>query len=446
MAKKLKLLYVDDEATSLKNFKVTFGRDFDIITAPTAKKGLKIMEKENDIALVVTDQRMPDMSGNEFLSEIIPKYPDTVRIMLTAYTDEEAMMGAINRGQVYRYIVKPWKDEDLRSTLRRASEQYQLARNNRALTEEFKKKSLSLEKLNSELEERVKQYTRVQDEQETSEQRYRAVVETATDAIISTTSRNKIIFWNRGATEMFGYTAEEAIGRPFAIIFPKGQKRTFIRTIKTAIAPSRKKTAEDRIVELTGVKKGGIEFPIEISQTTWIDHEGVFSTAIIRDITRRHKAEDKLRKREAELEIHARNLQEVNTALNVLLVRREDDKKELEERILASVKRLVIPYLEKMKNTDLNSTQQAYVTILETNLAEIISPVSAKLSSKYLDLTPKEIQVANLIKEGKTNRDIAGVMMVSINTILFHRHNLRKKLGLLNQKTNLRSYLTSVPT
>jgi DNA-binding CsgD family transcriptional regulator len=164
---------------------------------------------------------------------------------------------------------------------------------------------------------------------------------------------------------------------------------------------------------------------------------------LAQEVEERKRAEKALRKREKELKAQSHHLEEVNTALKVLLKQREDDKKELEENVLSNVKELVSPYIANLKNTRLNTRQTTLVSILESNLDNIISPFISKLSSKFMNFTPMEIKVANLIKEGKTNKDMAELLLLSKNTILFHRHNIRTKLGVKNKKINLRSYLLS---
>jgi PAS domain S-box-containing protein len=161
------------------------------------------------------------------------------------------------------------------------------------------------------------------------------------------------------------------------------------------------------------------------------------------DITQRKLAEEALKAREKELQVKTSNLKEANTALKVLLDKRDEDRKELEEKVKLNMKWMVLPYLEKMKKSGLNERQEAYANILESLLSDIISPFTHELSSQHVNLTPTEIQVANLVKEGKTTKDVAELLNSSTKAIEFHRGNIRKKLGLKNKKINLRSYLLS---
>ena len=142
---------------------------------------------------------------------------------------------------------------------------------------------------------------------------------------------------------------------------------------------------------------------------------------ITRNITKQKLVERALREREKELKIKTNTLSELNAALRVLLEKKDDDKVEIEQKVLFNVKQLVIPFLERLKKTSLTSEQLAYLHILESNFNDIISPFSRTLSSKYLRLTPTEIQVANLVKDGKTSQEIAEVMNLSRRTVESHR-------------------------
>jgi DNA-binding NarL/FixJ family response regulator len=159
------------------------------------------------------------------------------------------------------------------------------------------------------------------------------------------------------------------------------------------------------------------------------------------DITERKRSEQTLRKREEELGAKTRELEEVNTALKVLLKRREEDRKETEERVSSNIQDLVLPHLAKLRKRMPGARDKSQINTIESILKGIISPFTQKLSSRMINLTPKEIQVANLIRDGKTTKEIAEHLDVSKSAIDTHRHHIRKKLGLRNKRVNLTSYL-----
>lgn len=123
---KPKLLVVDDEPDNLDLLYRTFRRQFNVLKAESGKDALEILAQEGEVAVIISDQRMPEMKGTEFLSRTVPEFPDTVRIILTGFTDVEDLVEAINSGQVYKYITKPWDPEELRTVVNRASESYEV--------------------------------------------------------------------------------------------------------------------------------------------------------------------------------------------------------------------------------------------------------------------------------------------------------------------------------
>lgn len=150
MDKKYSILYVDDEDSNLHIFKNTFRREYEIYTAISAKQGLEILDNEK-IDLILTDQRMPEMDGVEFLKNALNKHPDLNRILVTAYTDFDAIKNAINEAQIFQYIQKPWTEENLRSVIEQGLEVYRLRKENEELTKELKIKNQQLEKINDDL-------------------------------------------------------------------------------------------------------------------------------------------------------------------------------------------------------------------------------------------------------------------------------------------------------
>jgi PAS domain S-box-containing protein len=156
----------------------------------------------------------------------------------------------------------------------------------------------------------------------------------------------------------------------------------------------------------------------------------------VRDITERRRTEDELKQ-------FAESLEDANIALRVLMNRRDKDQKEFEEKLQVNINDLVIPYLKKLSRGNLDDRNKSYVDALEHNLGDVLSPFMRDFQSAHKNLTPKEIQIIDLIKQGKDTKEIADMLNASISTITTHRNNIRKKLNLINSKINLRSHILS---
>ncbi len=142
--KKIKLLYVDDEENNLTALKATFRREFDIDIAISASEARKLLN-ENSYEVIISDQRMPETTGVELFQEIKETHPDPIRILLTGYSDINAVIAAVNQGEIYRYLEKPWNEFDLSMNIKGASEIYRLREANKALTKELKRVNKQME-------------------------------------------------------------------------------------------------------------------------------------------------------------------------------------------------------------------------------------------------------------------------------------------------------------
>ncbi len=121
---KIKILYVDDEKSNLTAFRAGFREDFDIFIAESAEEGITVLAA-NQIHIIITDQRMPDITGIEFLESIMKQYPHCIRILLTGYSNMETVVEAINKGKIYQYITKPYDEAELKALLLQSFEEYE---------------------------------------------------------------------------------------------------------------------------------------------------------------------------------------------------------------------------------------------------------------------------------------------------------------------------------
>ncbi len=312
-----------------------------------------------------------------------------------------------------------------------------------------------------------------------SENRYRTFLESSPDPIVVYDMKGEASYVNPAFELTFKLSREELLGKQIDFV-PKEnwpETREAIERMLTGqkihLFETRRQTKDGKILD------------VQLSSTLYQGSDGkpLGNIVILRDITARKRAEEELdkyrgdleelvsertaelaesnlkleqeieerkrvekalRRREKELQAQSDHLAEVNTALRVLLKQREDDKKELGENVLKNVEELVTPYVQRIANGKMDSQQRILIGVVEANLHSIISPFIDKLTSGLVKLTPVEIKVASLVKAGNTNKEIADILLVSKNTVLFHRHNIRSKLAIKNKKINLRSHLLAM--
>jgi PAS domain S-box-containing protein len=304
-----------------------------------------------------------------------------------------------------------------------------------------------------------------------SEQRFRDLADKAPVGIYLLEGTTAI-YVNQRFAEMNGYTVDELIGKDKLkdLTHPDDWARAEERTVRRLSAgPGFKEKFSFR-----GITKTGKTTYVESYSTVTTYHGRPAIIGIGVDVTEQKKIEEELenyrnhleklveektaqlneaneelcqdiirRKQvENELEIRTSNLQEANVALRVLLRQGEDYKDELEEKVYSNVKELVLRHVWMLRNTRLNTDQETLLDAIETNLNKIISPFSKRISA--FNFTPKEMEVVALIKEGKTSKQIAGLLNVSPDAISQHRYQIRRKLDLNRKKAGLRSYLLTL--
>ncbi len=261
-----------------------------------------------------------------------------------------------------------------------------------------------------------------------SEKLFRILVENAPVALLLVEG-GKILYANPRFTELSGYGAELAsIENWWKTAHPNKKERKEIF----------EKLQEGNPIQVEIVNKDGLEKYV-IAHFTKLPNN--FSFIAYEDITAQHIYERTLLKREKELHEKSEKLEEMNSALRVILSRMNSDKEELENKIYVNIRDLVMPYVDKLGTLSQSETQQSYVNILKLNLQNIISSFAIHLTKQSVNFTPREIQIANMINEDMINKDIAAILYISESSVEFHRHNIRKKLGLVDKKINLKTYL-----
>lgn len=290
------------------------------------------------------------------------------------------------------------------------------------------------------LQQEMDKRKQVQAELAQSENQFRSLVETLNEGFAIADAEGCLTYANGKLLEMLGYTRREMVKKKISNFMDERNRRFFKKQ------RAMRQTGIETPYEIQFTTKGGQTVNTLVSPRAKFDADGRFqgSFAVIINISAMKAAEQNLRRREQQLREKTLRLQEMNTALEVLLRKRQQDKTIIQKRILANIRRLVTPYLDTLAETHLSERQRFLVGILKSNLMEVLSPFSEKLTAEQIALTRTELEVANLVKLGKSTDQIATALNISYKTAESHRWRIRKKLGLTHRKANLMSYLSNI--
>jgi PAS domain S-box-containing protein len=257
--------------------------------------------------------------------------------------------------------------------------------------------------------------------------------------VIVTWEEGRLIEANPSFFENTGYSKKDVIGHSVAEtgFWPDPEVRSRVM----------------RIVGDNGVVK---TFPIKFKMSTGEIHDCIFSAQLVQfndvpctleifiDVSQDTSSEVGLTDKESTLFEKKKEIQNLNAALKVLIDHQESEKKDRHHNLVISLKKTIFPYLDKIKTRKIDIASRTYLSMIELNLNDLISSLPNAPADQMQNLTFTETQVADLIRQGKTSKEIAAMLNVSTAAISFHRHNLRKKMGLVKKKTTLRSYLQAL--
>ncbi len=303
--KPFKILFVDDEEINLMNFRMIFENRYEIITASSGEEGLQCFKDNKNIGLVISDQRMPGISGTDMLGKIYDIDPDPIRVLLTAYSHVKYVLDAINLGRIYQYIIKPWDTSELNRVIDRARDLYQLKKENVDLTEELAEKNKNLKRsneqllhLNEELERDVQRRKKLEISLRESEERFRKFTQASQDIIILFDTSGRGLYTNPAVMNLLGYSGEEFKDKSLRTVLHPGNRRAVTSEIAGLIASNR--SPHPREIKVR--KKNGDYIDMEMNLFC-IDLSGGerIVGSMIRDITQRKIAEEQLRLSEERL-------------------------------------------------------------------------------------------------------------------------------------------------
>jgi PAS domain S-box-containing protein len=271
--------------------------------------------------------------------------------------------------------------------------------------------------------------------------RYSSLTHAGGDLVFRWTPDLRITFVNDACARFFGRRAEELLGQRWVDAFPVTDREALAASWLDWIKAPQTFTHERQMK----LADGDVRW-VEWTDAAIYDAEGkvVEAQSVGRDMTTSRRQEELLRLRNAELAAQTKRTEEADTALRVVLQRAEEDRRDMEAKALDNVRRLIQPTIEQLKQARGGPAIAELLGVLERRLAEIASPFLTHLTAARAGLTPREIEVAQLIRGGKTCKEIATSLMVSELTVKHHRRVLRRKLGLERRKANLRAYLRSL--
>lgn len=221
MGKQVKILCVDDEKNVLRALQRLFlDDDYEIYSALSAREGLEILGRVDEVQIVLSDYRMPGMNGIEFLREVCQKWPDTVRIVLSGFADTAAVVEAINDGQIYKFIPKPWDDDELRFTIQKGIEAYFQKKQNFQLLSELKTTNEKLRKTNQNLEIARQNILKEIFPQQV-QNIYHKIISSLPMGIIGIDSDGCVVLYNDTAIELLGGPKKKILGRPWSVALPQ---------------------------------------------------------------------------------------------------------------------------------------------------------------------------------------------------------------------------------
>jgi len=425
------ILFVDDEDVIRKSLSRELQMEgFAVDTVADGGDAIAALHN-GTYDLIVTDLLMPGIDGFGVLKAAKQLTPYTSVIILTGYGDMASAIDALRLG-ADDFTLKPCEVEELAFRIRRCLEKRTLLQ--------------MLAAQNQRLEEEIGRRQRVEQKLTESENRLRLALDASSNGVWDRDLLTGEVYFGENWRRSLGYQEQAEIeGQTFEnLLHPEDRERVVALREAHVRGETPRFEAEFRIRN----KAGGWQWILSRGQVVARDEHGQALRIIgtHTDITRLKKVEAELQHAQVDLEKRVRErtteLSKTNVALNVLLKKREDDRALLAEQVLTNSTKLVEPFLDRLQDSGLNKQQLELVDILRANIVELTSPFASGVSNILIRLTPAEIQVANLVKLGKRTKEIAAIMHLSPGTISIHRKNIRKKLDLTHQKTNLQTMLS----
>ncbi len=415
----LKIMIVDDDyiiSESLNAILPDLGYEVVGVVASGEEAVEMVPELKPDLILMDIVMR-GGMDGTEAARKIM-RLVDCAVVFITGYGTDEIVQRAINV-EPHGYLLKPFEPNEVKASIEIAFHKMQVE--NR------------LKKAYAEVLSKLKERT---SELEASNHQLKALLNAPSDSMALLDLEGTVLAGNPTVAKRFGMEVEKFIGKCIYDLMPKdlakARKPKIDRVIRTG-KPTRFTDKRGKVVFDNSI------YPI-------FDNAGkvIQLAAHGKDITREVESVRKLEEGKRELETKTELLEQANMALKMMLQKSAENREEIEEEVLSTLKKMVVPYISKIKKAEISADVKEYLETLETNLKHVASPFTRKLSYEYIALTPKEIQVANLIRDGKSTKEISEELNMTKGSTEFYRNNIRDKIGLRGKKIRLREHLLTL--
>ena len=394
--------------------------DFEYEVAGVADSGKAAVEMALDVKpdVILMDIVMDNgMDGIAAAGKILDSI-DCAVIFVTGYGDDEIFERA-KQVEPHGYILKPYTPMEIKSAI-------EIGFHKKQIENRLKK---AYDNVLTDLKQRTS-------ELESANHRFEALINAATSSMFLLGLDGTVLAANPIAAKRHRLKVDEFVGKnAFDLLtkkLAKSRKANLARVVKT------KKPA--RFVD----QRGKIIFDNSVYPIFDNDRNVIQLAIYAKDVTKEVQSKKEIEEGRRELESKTELLQDANMALKIMLQKSTENREEIEAEVMATLKKMVVPLVQKIKKAEINPSVREHINRLEENLKYLSSPFSRNLSFEYITLSPKEIQVANLIRDGRVTKEIAEELGVKPGSVEFYRNNIREKIGIRGKKIRLRTHLLNL--